>query len=138
MLKVPASLSGAFETQLGQRKIPDQQRRDFHKWLRFYMDFCTKYAFEPKLTASFAPFDEKLQSKGQSETQWQQACRAIAIYYRMVGEVKSPSTPNSDSLPKSSLASRRLAEPSPASTNQTGLIPTKYQKIRCPQLPTIH
>ena len=38
MLKVPASLSGAFETQLGQRKIPDQQRRDFHKWLGF-VDF---------------------------------------------------------------------------------------------------
>jgi hypothetical protein len=88
------------------------------------MDFCTKYAFEPKLTASFAPFDEKMQSKGQSETQRQQARRAIDIYYRMVGEVKSMSTPNSDSLPKNSLASRRLAEPSPASTNQTGLIPT--------------
>jgi len=137
MLKVPASLSGEFETQLGQRKIPDQQRRDFHKWLRFYIDFCTKYAFEPKLTASFAPFDEKLQRKGQSENQRQQARRAIAIYYRMVGAIKSPSTPASDSLPKKSLASMRLAEPSPVSSDQTGLI-TTIPEIPLPQLPTSH
>lgn len=35
---------------------------------------------QSSLTASFAPFDEKLQSKGQSETQQQQARRAVAIY----------------------------------------------------------
>jgi hypothetical protein len=35
---VPASLSEAFKTQLGLRNIPEQQRRDFHMWLRFYLD----------------------------------------------------------------------------------------------------
>jgi hypothetical protein len=39
MLTVTASLSQAFESQLSLRNIPDQQRRDFHKWLRFYLDF---------------------------------------------------------------------------------------------------
>ena len=92
MLVVPASLSQAFETQLNQRNVPDQQRRDFHKWFRFYLDLFDKYGANPKLTASFAPFDEKLQSKGQSETQRQQARRAVAIYYRMVGAIKSTST----------------------------------------------
>lgn len=74
MLAVPVSLSQAFETQLDQRNIPDQQRRDFHKWFRFYLDFCNKYDTNPNLTASFASFDEKRQSKGQPETQ--RLCRS--------------------------------------------------------------
>ena len=118
MLVVPASLSQAFEAQLNQRNVPDRQRHDFHKWLRFYLDFCNKYDSNPKLTASFAAFDEKLQSKDQSEIQRQQARRAIAIYYRMVGAIKSPTTPSSDSLPDQSLASKRLAEPSQTPVNQ--------------------
>ncbi|MGR8932316.1 MAG: integron integrase [Gammaproteobacteria bacterium] len=118
MLVVSASISQAFEAQLNQRNVPDRQRRDFHKWLRFYLDFCNKYDSNPKLTASFAVFDEKLQSKGQTEAQRQQARRAVAIYYRMVGTIKSPSTPSSDSLPDKSLASNRLAQPS-GPVNQT-------------------
>jgi hypothetical protein len=106
MLAVPLSLSQAFDAQLVQRNVPDQHRRDFQKWLRFYLDFCDKYDSKPELTASFAKFDEKLQSKGQSESQRQQARRAIAIYYRMVGSIKSPSIPSSDSPPTKPLAAR--------------------------------
>ncbi|TCV73858.1 hypothetical protein EDE11_14310 [Methylomonas methanica] len=67
MLAVPVSLSQAFVAQLVQGNLPEQQRRDFQKWFRFYLDFCDKYGSKPELTASFAKFDEKLQSKGQSE-----------------------------------------------------------------------
>jgi hypothetical protein len=73
------------------------------------------------LTASFAAFDEKLQSKGQSETQRQQARRAIAIYYRLVGTIKSPPTPADDSSPKNPSLSTRLVMPNPSSADQTGL-----------------
>ncbi len=121
MLAVPLSLSQAFEAQLVQRNVPEQQRRDFQKWLRFYLDFCDKYDSKPELTASFAKFDEKLQSKGQSESQRQQARRAVAIYYPMVGAIKSPTTPSSDSLPDQSLASMRLADPSQPPVNRTNI-----------------
>lgn len=47
MLTVPASLSQTFESQLSLRNIPDQQRRDCHKWLRFYLDFCAKNGSSP-------------------------------------------------------------------------------------------
>jgi hypothetical protein len=89
MLTVPVSLSQAFEAQLDPRNAPDQQCRDFHMWFRFYLDFCNKYDSKPLLTTSFAKFDKKLKSKGQSEAQRQQARRAIAIYYRMVGAIAS-------------------------------------------------
>lgn len=42
MLIVTASLGQAFEAQFGQRNVPDRQRRNFHKWLRFYLDFMRK------------------------------------------------------------------------------------------------
>jgi hypothetical protein len=122
MLSVPLPLSLAFEAQLVQRNVPDQQRRDFQKWFRFYLDFCNKYGLKPELTARFAAFDKKLQSKGQSESQRQQARRAIAIYYRMVGAIGSPSTPSSDAPPnKPWVSSRQLAEPRPAPWQQTVL-----------------
>jgi hypothetical protein len=60
MLVVPLSLSQAFEAQLVQRNVPDQQHRDFQKWIRFYLDFCDKYDSKPELTASFAKFGERL------------------------------------------------------------------------------
>jgi hypothetical protein len=113
--------SGVRGSAQPQRNVPDQQRLDFHKWLRYYLDFCSKYDSDPMLNKSFAWFDEKLQSKGQSETQRQQARRAITIYYRMVGAIKSPSTPAGDSSPRHPLASTRLSTPSPVSSNQTGL-----------------
>jgi hypothetical protein len=100
MLTVLASLSQSFESQLSLRNIPDQQRRDCHKWLRFYLDFCAKYASDPKLTASFAGFDEKLKIKGQSDAQRLEARRAIAIYYRMIGPLQSPPASSGNSTAK--------------------------------------
>jgi len=121
MLAVPVSLSQAFEAQLVQRNVPQQERRDFQKWFRFYLDFCDKYDAKPEITASFAAFDEKLQSKGQSESQRQQARRAIAIYYRMVGAIKSSSTPAGDSPPTKPLAAGQFAEPISAPVIRTDL-----------------
>lgn len=43
MLTVPEQLNKTFETQLGLRNIPVHQRSYFHKWLRYYLDFCAKY-----------------------------------------------------------------------------------------------
>jgi hypothetical protein len=125
MLVVPASLSQAFEAQLKERNIPDQQHRDFQKWLRYYLDFCSKYNSAPKLTASFAAFDKKLQSKGQTETQRQQARLAIAMYYRMVGAIKATSSPTVDSSPKNPVSSTRSVAPKPVSSSHTGLPSTK-------------
>ena len=41
MLAIPAYLSQAFEVQTNQRNVPDQQRRNFHNWLQYYLDFCS-------------------------------------------------------------------------------------------------
>jgi hypothetical protein len=43
MQQVPADNSAAFERRLDQARVPAAQRPDYHKWVRFYLDFCQKY-----------------------------------------------------------------------------------------------
>jgi hypothetical protein len=33
----------AFEGRLERAQVPAAQRPDYHKWIRFYLDFCHKY-----------------------------------------------------------------------------------------------
>ena len=130
MLPVPASLSQSFESQLSLRNIPEQQRRDCHKWLRFYLDFCAKYASDPKLTDSFAGFDEKLKIKGQSDAQRMEARRAIAIYYRMIGTLQSQTAPSGYSTAKNAKNPQPSTPPgasNPDSSSQVGLPATKQE-----------
>lgn len=130
MLTVTASLSQAFESQLSLRNIPDQQRSDFHNWLRFYLDFCNKYSLDKKLTANFAGFNEKLQSKGRYDVQRQKARRSISIYYRMIGTLQSPPARPGNLTAKNAnnpLHSTSSGTPTPDSSSQVGLPATKRE-----------
>jgi hypothetical protein len=47
--------------------IPANKRPYYHKWLRFYLDFCHKSCLEPSEKRNFPAFDEKLSMKNQRE-----------------------------------------------------------------------
>ena len=87
MLIIPINIAQHYETLLVQQEIPINQRSYYYKWLRYYLDFCDKYQFEPTEKRNFSAFNDKLRSKNQSEAQRRQAKQAIAIYYRgIVGQ----------------------------------------------------
>jgi hypothetical protein len=86
MLAISPYLAKKYETQLVQNDIPVNLRAYYFKWLRYYLDFCDKYHLEPYEKNNFSAFDEKLHTKNQSGPQRQQAKRAIAIYYRGIGD----------------------------------------------------
>ena len=73
MQQVPADIWTAFEWRLDQAQVPADQRPDYHKWARFYFDFCHKYGHSPAVATSLGPFLTKLASKNQSESQRRQA-----------------------------------------------------------------
>ena len=73
MQQVPADISAAFQRRLDQAQVPPDQRPDYHKWVRFYLDFCTKYGDSPALPTSLGPFLTKLAAKNQSVGQRSQA-----------------------------------------------------------------
>jgi hypothetical protein len=79
--------------RLTQKNVAVEQRPRYKKWLRYYLDFCHKYAFEPTDRWSFPAFQEKLRAKNQSESQCQQAHHAVALYYEMgVSEAREAMT----------------------------------------------
>jgi len=69
----------AYERRLEQAKVPAPQRPHYHKWTRFYLDFCHKYGHPPRAAASLTPFLHKLAAKNQSVQQREQAAHAIRL-----------------------------------------------------------
>lgn len=73
MLQIHPEISCLFDTQLTNRGTPSDERALYHKWLRFYLDFCDKNRLDPSDKVNFAAFDQKLIAKHQTESQRQQA-----------------------------------------------------------------
>lgn len=77
MLALPPELIQRYEARLVQQNLMAGQRPHYHKWLRYYLDFCQKYGFSPADRQSLPAFQEKLRTKHQPETLCEQAGHAI-------------------------------------------------------------
>jgi integron integrase len=86
MLKLPAVLQNRFATVLSERRIAAKESAAYQKWLRYYWDFCSKYRFDAKSRNSLFSFIGKLQEKGQSAMQQQQAGAGIKLFYEICDE----------------------------------------------------
>ncbi len=62
----------AYERRLEQANVPALQRPQYHKWTRFYLDFCHKYGLAARSPTSLGPFLTKLAAKNQSVEQREQ------------------------------------------------------------------
>ena len=76
------------------------------RWLRFYLDFCSKYGFEPYDPQSLPHFIKKLQSKNQGPFQQQQATEAVHIFL----EISTDENVNSKEDPNSNFSGGQVAE----------------------------
>src|SRR5437879_5622173 len=47
MQQVTPEISATSERRLDRARVPATQRADYHKWVRFYLDFCHKYGHPP-------------------------------------------------------------------------------------------
>jgi hypothetical protein len=62
---------------LAARRVPREQWRNYQKWVRFYLHFCTKYRHRPAAFTSLQLCIGKLASKGQTAEQRAQAPCAV-------------------------------------------------------------
>jgi integrase len=69
MRQVAKETSAAYEKRLERARVPMPQRPDYHKWTRFYLDFCNKYDHPPRSPTTLGPFLTKLAAKNQSVEQ---------------------------------------------------------------------
>ena len=104
MIDIPGDLSARYGVLLDNKDIPVKFRVFYEKWLRYYLDFCHKYTFDPSRQESLPHFIAKLQTKGQSPVYQQQAGHAVALYYTLLQHVlpvtvppEKPTCPEKDS-----------------------------------------
>ncbi len=126
MKQIPAQVLSAFKSTLDTRHIPENQRHHFVKWLRFYLDFCSKYDFELYDLRSLSHFIRKLQSKNQGSFQQQQATEAVNIG-DSIGSAKGTD-------PKARLVAHlqtQLCQPSPPGQLRHPDHPRAFRVQRC-------
>ncbi|WP_321491868.1 site-specific integrase [uncultured Desulfobacter sp.] len=99
MKQIPQEFLKQFESQLLSKGISPAEYPEFKKWMRYYIDFCSKYGHAAKNTYSLPLFINKLREKKQTRQQQKQAYDSILIYYDMYGIVphwyQKPVTGNS-------------------------------------------
>lgn len=92
MQHIPDQTKILYEACLDRHTIPIGERNFYHKWLRYYWDFCDKYQWEPGDRASLPAFIQKLVEKRQSGGQQDQARQAITLYFEVSSSL-SPAPP---------------------------------------------
>ncbi len=87
MLPVPPGLLSRYGETLSRNAIPVYQQPHYCKWLRFYLDFCSKYAHPPLERESVRGFLRKLVEKSVAEWMRHQATDAVRLYF-LKGEAR--------------------------------------------------
>ncbi len=68
MIQVPGAVPAArFEAFLASKNISENLRIHYKKWLRFYLDFCSKYRRDANKAESLADFQQKLRKKDKRQ-----------------------------------------------------------------------
>ena len=130
MLAVPPELVRRYEARLAQQNILVGQRPHYHQWLRYYLDFCSKYSFKPLDRQSLPAFQEKLRAKHQPESLCQQAGHAVALYWEMASPTAAGPHPPADAATQQDIVGARLTsqaalERAPSHPSPIGKPPTE-------------
>jgi site-specific recombinase XerD len=83
MLLVPNALYARYVTHLSARGIAVAHHAEYKKWLRYFLDFRSKYPPTESKSEQVRLFCEKLREKKQSEVQRKRAAHAVSLYFEM-------------------------------------------------------
>ncbi|MBW1784006.1 MAG: integron integrase [Deltaproteobacteria bacterium] len=108
MKEIPPEIRVFYDAQLVRESVPDTSRFHYRKWLRYYLDFCSKYGFNQSNKESLPYFINKLKEKKQTERQQKQAFHAISLYFDVALPDKVKDVPLKDRKEIISSKKRRL------------------------------
>ena len=77
MQPIPSDILTQFEAVLKKRAVPVFRHADYRKWLRYYLDFRSKYPLPDSKSEHVRLFIEKLREKNQTHEQQKQAAHAL-------------------------------------------------------------
>jgi hypothetical protein len=88
MQPIPIDISAQFEAVLKKRAVPVARHGDYRKWLRYYLDFRSKYPLPNSRSEQVRLFIEKLRQKGQTPDQQKQAAHALSLFFESQSQKK--------------------------------------------------
>lgn len=83
MLIIPNALVGEFLTHIKSKGVLPERIAEYKKWLRYFLDFCSKYPVPSGRGEQIRLFCDKLKEKNQSDVQREHAAHAISLYFEM-------------------------------------------------------
>ena len=83
MLPIPDTILRRFDAVLDKRAVAPALRADFKKWLRYFLDFCSKYPVPDIRSDQVRLFIDKLREERQTKAQQEQAAYAVSLYFEL-------------------------------------------------------
>lgn len=130
MKDIPSDILEQFRNMLKKRLIPVGLHSYYLKWLRYYLDYCSKYHLPETSSKSLQQFLQKLLEKKQTEEQRGQAGHAVSLYLDLEQGSKAPDSiapasaarqPEQDA-PSSRPESSNVQQPTSPGITQHGLL----------------
>jgi len=84
MILLPPHLYNQYQAFCIKNDVNDNERADYGKWLRYFLDYCEKYHVTGDDMLRMQMFLRKLHEKRQSEERCRQAQSAVTLYFEML------------------------------------------------------
>ena len=81
MLPITDEILKSYNALLEKKALPQEFRANCRKWLRYFLDFLSKYRPPDSRSEQVRLYIEKLRSKGQSDRQLNEAAQASSFFY---------------------------------------------------------
>src|SRR3989338_5523173 len=91
MQTVPDDIGEQYSAVLKKRTVPVSRHADYMKWLRYFLDFRSKYPLPDSRSEQVRLFIQKLREKKQTNEQQKQAAHALSLYFESQPRIKSGS-----------------------------------------------
>jgi integron integrase len=128
MQSIPPDILDRFDDTLKLRDVPLFSRPAYRKWVRYFLDFQSKYPLPEKRSSQVRLFSEKLRSKGQTEVTVEQAADAVSLFFASQQKLQaSPSTASAGAVPQAAVRGlperpREQGPVQPATAKEAGMV----------------
>lgn len=115
MQLIPDDILVHYQAVLKKRAIPVSRYAEYRKWLRYYLDFRSKYPLPDSKSEQVRLFIEKLRKKNQSPEQQKQAAHALSLFFesQLRNDPLPPSQVEATTPTGSSLSGRQQTQSVP-------------------------
>ncbi len=110
MQTIPADIWEQYSAVLKKRAVHVSHHADYRKWLRYYLDFQSKYSLPASRSEHVRLFIQKLREKKQTPEQQKQAAHALSLFFELQPQQKGASITHEGTTSSSTPLSSKLSD----------------------------